>query len=79
MITTKTSEEIEILKEGGHRHAFILGELAKKAAVGVSTQELEDLARELIKEGGGTPAFLNYTPRGAKRPYPAALNVSINN
>ena len=45
---------------------------------GVSTQHLEDYARELIKEGGDKAAFLNYTPRGAKRPYPAALNVSIN-
>ena len=78
MTTIKTQEEIEILREGGRRHAFILAEVAKKAMVGVSTQHLEDYARELIKESGDTPAFLNYTPRGAKRPYPAALNVSIN-
>lgn len=78
MITIKTQEEIEIMKEGGKRHAFILREIAKKAKAGVSTQHLEDYARELIKEGGDIPAFLNYTPRGAKRPYPAALNISIN-
>ena len=78
MITIKTAEEIEILREGGRRHAFILSELSKKVAPGVSTQHLEDYARELIKEGGDKAAFLNYTPRGAKRPYPAALNVSIN-
>ena len=78
MITIKTAEEIEIMKEGGRRHAFILSELAKKVVPGVSTQHLEDYARELIKEGGDKAAFLNYTPRGARRPYPAALNVSIN-
>jgi methionyl aminopeptidase len=78
MITIKTKEEIEILREGGHRHAFILSELSKKVVPGVSTQDLENLARELIKEGGDKAAFLNYTPRGARRPYPAALNVSIN-
>ena len=78
MITIKTQEEIEILREGGHRHYFILHEVAKKALVGVSTQHLEDYARELIKEGGDSAAFLNYTPKGSKRPYPAALNVSIN-
>lgn len=78
MVTIKTQEEINILREGGRRHAFILSELAKKVAPGVSTQNLEDLAREMIKEGGDRPAFLGYKPRGAKRPYPAALNVSVN-
>lgn len=78
MVTIKTKEEIEILREGGKRHAFILSEIAKKVAPGVSTQELEDLARRLIKEGGDTASFLNYTPHGAKRAYPAALCVSIN-
>lgn len=78
MINIKKSEEIEIMKEGGKRHSFILSELSKKVAPGVSTQELEDLARKLIDEGGDRAAFLNYTPRGAKRPYPASLCVSVN-
>ncbi len=79
MITIKTQEEIAILREGGQRHAYILAEVAKRVLLGVSTHELEDYARELIKEGGDTAAFLNYTPKGAKRPYPAALCVSVNN
>ena len=79
MIKTKKPEEIEIMKEGGKRHAFILSELAKMVAPGISTQILEDKARELIEQGGDKAAFLNYTPRGAKRPYPAALCVSVNN
>lgn len=78
MIKIKKPEEIEILKEGGARHASILRELKKMVAPGVSTQALEDRARELIEEGGDKGAFLNYTPRGAKRAYPAALCVSIN-
>ncbi|MEQ1561291.1 MAG: type I methionyl aminopeptidase [Nitrospira sp.] len=79
MIKIKTPEEIDIMKEGGKRHAFILSELEKIVVPGVSTNDLENLALKLIKEGGDTPAFLNYTPRGAKRAYPAALCVSINN
>ncbi len=80
MITLKTAEEIEIMREGGRRHAFILSELAKKIVPGVSTQTLEGWAREMIKEGGlgDRPAFLHYKPKGAPRPYPAALCVSIN-
>lgn len=79
MIKLKTQEEIAILREGGKRHAYILAEVAKKVVPGVSTQHLEDYAQKLIHEGGDTAAFLNYTPRGAKRPYPAALCVSVNN
>jgi methionyl aminopeptidase len=80
MIYIKKPEEIEIMKEGGARHAYILAEVAKLVAPGVSTQTLEDRARELIAEiPGDTASFLHYTPRGADRPYPAALCVSINN
>jgi methionyl aminopeptidase len=77
-IRLKSLEEIEILREGGRRHAFILSELAKKVVPGVSTQTLEGWAREMIKEGGDKASFLNYTPEGARRAYPAALCVSIN-
>ena len=78
MITRKTPSEIELLKEGGKHHALILRELVNTVAPGVSTNELEDLARKLLKEHGDSAAFLRYKPEGAKRPYPAALCVSIN-
>jgi len=76
--TIKKPEEIELLREGGRRHAEILRKLAEKVAPGVTSQELDDMAQELIKEAGDTPAFLNYRPRGVKTPYPAALCVSVN-
>jgi methionyl aminopeptidase len=79
VIKIKSKEEIEILKKGGKRHAFILAEIAKKVAPGVSTQVLEDYARKLIEEEGDKAAFLNYKPYGAKKPFPAALCVSVNN
>lgn len=79
MIRLKTPEEIEILREGGKRLAQILAVLASKVAPGVPAFELEEEANRLIKEGGDQAAFLGYTPRGARRPFPAALCVSINN
>lgn len=78
MIKLKTKEDIAILREGGKRHAFILKELAKMVRPGLKAQELEDRARELIAEGGDQSPFLDYTPAGASRPYPAALCVSVN-
>jgi methionyl aminopeptidase len=78
MINIKTKEEIQIMREGGKRHALILSLVAKKVGSGVSTKFLEDYARELILEEGDKASFLNYTPRGAKRPFPAALCISVN-
>lgn len=78
MITIKTKEEINILREGGKRHAFILHKLAEMVKPGVTSLELENRARELIAEGGDKSAFLDYKPQGASRPYPACLCVSVN-
>ncbi len=78
MITIKTKEEIEILKEGGKILAEVLRELAKLAKPGVSTGFLDQKAREMISARGGEPAFLNYRPDFMEKPYPAALCASLN-
>lgn len=78
MIKYKTEEEIAIMREGGKIHARILKEVAKKVKPGVKTNELNDYAERLIDEAGCTASFLGYQPYDAKRPYPAALCVSIN-
>lgn len=78
MVRIKSREEIKILKEGGKRHADILSELAGSIRPGVSSLELEEETLRLIREGGDKPAHLGYTPRGARRPFPAALCLSIN-
>lgn len=72
----------ETEREGIRMSGKCLGEvldlLRDYVAPGVSTQVLEDRAREMIAARDCKPAFLRYTPRGAKRPYPAALCVSVN-
>lgn len=78
MIRLKSKEEIEIMKEGGKRHAEILRLIAKEVRPGISTKSLDDIAVKLIAEGGDTAAFLNYTPEGVSYPYPASLCVSVN-
>lgn len=74
----KTPEEIDILREGGKHLARILAHVHDAVAPGVTTRELDALAEKLIRECGGTPAFLNYTPEGARRAYPGTLCVSVN-
>jgi methionyl aminopeptidase len=47
-------------------------------APGVSTKDLDLYAEKLIREMGDQPAFLDYQPDGADRPFPATLCVSVN-
>lgn len=74
----KTKEEIETMREGGKRLAFILNKIASLVKPDISAEELNKEAEKLIREGGDKPSFLNYTPEGAERPYPATLCVSVN-
>jgi len=78
MVTIKTEAEIEILKEAGRRQALYFTKLKEHIVPGVSADFLDKLAFKLITEGGDTPAFLNYRPEGAKKPYPSSLCISIN-
>lgn len=78
MIIIKTQKEIEILREGGKRLATILHKVKEKIKSGISTKDLDDYAFKLIKEMRDLPAFLNYKPKGADKPFPASLCVSVN-
>lgn len=77
MIIKNDTQRADLI-EGGKRLAAVLEVLRTKVAPGVSTEELDDLAEELIRAGGDEPCFLGYTPESAQRPYPATLCVSIN-
>lgn len=79
MINLKSKKDIEILKEAGKFLAEIMRGSEKFAKPGVSTDQVEDYFIDEIKKRGCKPAFLNYKPYGAKRPFPAAVCVSINN
>jgi len=78
MITKKTPEEIEILKEAGVILAKMLKEIAKEAVPGVTTLSLDDKAMELTEEYGVEPILLGYHPTFADYPYPAAVCISVN-
>jgi len=80
MAKIKTGTDIAILREIGKKHARIFEEIKRVIVPGISTKELDELADKLIREGDedDIPAFLNYQPYGANRPYPASMCVSIN-
>lgn len=77
-IQLKTAEEIQTLREGGRRLWRVLQALAKEVKPGVSAADIDRLAEEMILAGGDKPAFKNYKPAGARRPFPSSVCVSIN-
>jgi methionyl aminopeptidase len=60
MIQIKTAAEIEVMRHScllvGKAHA----EIAKILKPGVTTQKVNDLVEEFIKDNGGVPSFLGY-------------------
>lgn len=78
MISIKTPEEIELLRQSGKRLAAILREVASSVRPGITTFELDAIAQEMIASGGDVSPFLNYQPEFHSKPFPAALCVSVN-
>lgn len=78
MALTKTPEEIKILGEGGKILGKILALLAKNVRPGISTLDLDTLARQEIKKAGAIAAFPGYQIAHDSPPYPAALCTSID-
>ncbi len=71
-IVLKAPWEIELLRTANRIVAEVLTELCEKMAPGMTTLDLNLLAREGIEARGGKAAFEGY------RGYPAALCVSVN-
>ncbi len=72
MITIKTPEEIEKMREGGKILAGIMEELKKRVKPRITTKELDRVAETLILKSGGKPSFKGH------QGFPAALCTSIN-
>jgi methionyl aminopeptidase len=74
----KTAAEIAKLREANLVVAEVLEEVGALVAPGVSTWELEERARVIIRQRKVTPAFLGYTPGDGTPPFPAVLCTSRN-
>ena len=72
MINLRTKEEIEKLRRSSRLVAQALLKVREAIRPGVMTAELDRIAEETIRKGGGRPAFKGY------RGYPANLCVSVN-
>lgn len=77
-ITIYSENEIDRLRVGGRFLAEILQILKAETKAGMTTKDLNSRALELCAQYKVIPAFLNYTPAGADRPFPGALCISVN-
>lgn len=77
-VIIKTKEQIDILRQGGKHLAEVVHKVSLKALPGVTTDELDTYAYDLIVSMGDKPAFLNYRPEGAPYAFPKTLCVSVN-
>src|SRR3989338_818463 len=76
MISYKTSKQIELMAESGRILHDIIAQMVAMAKPGITTQEIDDFARELCKQNNVKPAFLGYGAKGKK--YPAVACLSVN-
>ncbi len=72
MISLKTPQEIEIMRQGGHMLAKVVQEVAAMVKPGIATKDLDRMAEALILRSGAKVAFKGYEN------FPAALCTSVN-
>lgn len=75
-IPIKSAREIALMREAGRRAANILARLCRAVAPGVTTYDLDQLARELMVEYEVTSAAFNYP--GPQGPFPSYVCLSVN-
>jgi methionyl aminopeptidase len=72
MISLKTKEEVELLRENNLLVSATLAEVAKHVRPGVTTNHLDRIADKFIRSHGAVPGFLGYNG------YPKTLCVGVN-
>lgn len=73
MSIIRTTEEIELIRNSNLIVSKVLAELAGRIKPGISSEELDKIAEEFIRDHGAEPGFLGY------HGYPKTLCTSVNN
>lgn len=78
MVELKTDASIDAMYETGQVVGQALTAVRKAAEVGVSLLELDEVAREVLRQAGAGSPFLGYRPSFAPTPFPAVICASVN-
>jgi methionyl aminopeptidase len=77
MITIKTPEAIDLMRQAGAVVASVFDAIRPMMKEGVTTDVIDHIAHEVILEAGAIPSFLGYDGQGPT-PFPAATCISID-
>lgn len=72
MITVKTDEQINLMRESGRLTRDVLNLIGREIKEGMTTKDLDKIAYEFIRDCGGQPSFLGYAG------FPASICASID-
>ncbi|MFF8403473.1 type I methionyl aminopeptidase [Streptomyces sp. NPDC014846] len=78
MVELKTDASIDAMHAAGRVVGRALTAVRQAARVGVSLLELDEIAREVLREAGASSPFLGYRPSFAPTPFPAVICASVN-
>jgi methionyl aminopeptidase len=78
MVELKTAAEIERMRAAGRVVAAALSAVKKEASAGVSLQELDQVAREVLASAGAVSLFEGYQPGFAGSPFSGVICTSVN-
>ena len=76
-IEIKSADQLAVMRQAGLVVATALAAISDAAAPGVTTGELDAIARDVLSDNNATSSFLGYKAHGAV-PYPGVICASVN-
>ncbi len=76
-IILKTAPQIKAIRRSGQAATATLQRMGEAVGPGVTTSELDGIARKMIRDFGGVSSFLGYQPT-YHPPFPATICASVN-
>lgn len=77
-VEIKRPEQIRTMRRAGLVVAEALNAMGEAVAPGVTTGEIDALARDILAKDNATSSFLNYGANWGIQPYPGVICISVN-
>jgi methionyl aminopeptidase len=77
-IEIKSADQLAVMRQAGLVVARALDAISSIAKPGVTTGQLDEIARDILSDNRATSSFLGYKAHGAV-PYPGVICASLNN
>jgi len=76
-IEIKSADQLAVMRQAGQVVAEALSAIEAASTPGVTTRQLDEIARDILSSRGATSSFLGYKAHGVI-PYPAVICASVN-